>query len=533
MIIRTSTTIALGATLLFNAALVHSLSASDIPTDTPVSSLIASAKSYLAQGNANDALTFFDIAVSKDPKNYLTIFQRGATYLSLGRNAQASHDFDRVLSIKPDFEGALLQRAKIKSRSADWAAAKADYKLAGKVGTEDYLQLEQAEGAEQLAFNADKAGDWESCVGHAGTAIMVAGTSLKLRQLRAKCRFERGEVLEGTSDLQHVLQISPGSTDPHLQISSMLFYALGDTEKGMAAIRKCLHSDPESKSCRKLLKQEKKVDKTLKQVYDLKERHKFSSAVKLLEGVDDERGLIKDVKQEVAAGKESNHIHKKSPNDLYNSLIELTCELYSEMSNSKKALPYCTEALRNNPHSLHGLLSQASRQMESEDYEGAIRTLDSAREHHPSAPQIQKLLEKAHVALKRSKSKDYYKVLSVSHDADDRAIKTAYRRETKLWHPDKAAARGISKEEAEKKMSAINEAYEVLKDPELRARFDRGDDPNDLNNQGNPFQGSPFGQGAGGQQFFFRNGPHRSGGANPGGGGGFKFSSGGFQFPQG
>jgi len=47
-----------------------------------------------------------------------------------------------------------------------------------------------------------------------------------------------------------------------------------------------------------------------------------------------------------------------------------------------------------------------------------------------------------------------------------------------LYHPDKASQQGITKEEAEKKMHAINEAYEILKDPELKARFDRGDDPN-------------------------------------------------------
>ena len=96
---------------------------------------------------------------------------------------------------------------------------------------------------------------------------------------------------------------------------------------------------------------------------------------------------------------------------------------------------------------------------------------------------------------------------------------------TKEHHPDKQIAKGIPKEQAEKKMAEINEAYEVLSDPELRARFDRGDDPNSQEQQGSPFQGSPFGGGAGGgQQFFFQQG---------GGGGGFKFARGdqGFNFP--
>ena len=101
---------------------------------------------------------------------------------------------------------------------------------------------------------------------------------------------------------------------------------------------------------------------------------------------------------------------------------------------------------------------------------------------------------------------------------------------TKKFHPDKAHAQGTTKEAAEKKMAAINEAYEVLSNPESRAMFDNGDDPNSQAHQGSPFQGSPFGHGAGGQQFYFRSG---GGGGFPGGGfpgGGFKFQQGGFGF---
>ena len=181
---------------------------------------------------------------------------------------------------------------------------------------------------------------------------------------------------------------------------------------------------------------------------------------------------------------------------------------------------------------MHGLLSQAQRQLDTDDFEAAIRTLNDAKEHHGSHPKVQELLQKAHTLLKRSKQKDYYKVLGISRDADERTIKRAYRQLTKQFHPDKASSQGISPEEAQSKMAAINEAYEVLSDPELKARFDNGDDPNNPEQQGNPFHGSPFGQGQGGQQFFFRQGP---GQGFPGGGGGFKFQqgAGGFQFPGG
>lgn len=329
MIIRLSA-LALGA-LLLSSPLVCCISPSEIPSDTPISSLVSSARSFLAQGNANDALTYFDVAISRDPRNYLTIFQRGATYLSLGKNDKASQDFDKVLSIRPDFEGALLQRAKIKSRNADWLAAKEDYVRAKKTEIADFTQFEEAWGAASLASDAEKAGDWENCVGHAGTAIMVASTALTLRQLRARCRFERGEVLEGVSDLAHALQISPSAIQPHMQISTMMFYSMADADKGIEQMRKCLRSDPDSKTCSKLFRREKQLDKVLKQVSGLKEKRQFNSAVKLLVGTAEDPGLIQDVKEDVKEFKEAGHIHKNSPDELYSSLLEMACECYTEV----------------------------------------------------------------------------------------------------------------------------------------------------------------------------------------------------------
>ncbi|WP_040669399.1 DnaJ domain-containing protein, partial [Nitrolancea hollandica] len=64
--------------------------------------------------------------------------------------------------------------------------------------------------------------------------------------------------------------------------------------------------------------------------------------------------------------------------------------------------------------------------------------------------------------------KDYYKTLGVSRDADDKAIKAAYRKLARKLHPD------VSKEAgAEERLKDVNEAYEVLKDPEKRAKYDR------------------------------------------------------------
>jgi DnaJ family protein C protein 3 len=191
------------------------------------------------------------------------------------------------------------------------------------------------------------------------------------------------------------------------------------------------------------------------------------------------------------------------------------------MNNQKRAQPYCEEALQLNPTSLHGMISKAKQQLDADEFEAAINTLNEAKEHHGATDKINTMSNEAHTLLKRSKQKDYYKVLGVPRDSDERQIKKAFRKLTMQFHPDKAAAHGISADEAQKKMSSINEAYEVLSDPELRARFDQGDDPNDPQSQqgGHPFHGSPFG---GQQQFVFRQGGFP--------GGSFQFQGGGFGF---
>ncbi len=69
------------------------------------------------------------------------------------------------------------------------------------------------------------------------------------------------------------------------------------------------------------------------------------------------------------------------------------------------------------------------------------------------------------------KFQDYYEVLSVPRAADADAIKKAYRKAALKWHPDRH--QGAAKEDAEKRFKALSEAYEVLSDPEKRAKYDR------------------------------------------------------------
>ena len=103
---------------------------------------------------------------------------------------------------------------------------------------------------------------------------------------------------------------------------------------------------------------------------------------------------------------------------------------------------------------------------------------------------------------------DPYSLLGVPRNADEAAIKSAYRKLAKELHPD----RNKDKPNASERFAQVTSAYDLLSDKDKRARFDRGE----IDGDGNPTQ--PFGYGQGG------------GGRGHGGPEGFEFNQGGGDF---
>jgi DnaJ family protein C protein 7 len=85
-------------------------------------------------------------------------------------------------------------------------------------------------------------------------------------------------------------------------------------------------------------------------------------------------------------------------------------------------------------------MKRADVNLKLELYEEAVRDLEHVKTLDPSTEGLRQKLQEAKLELKKSKRKDYYKIIGVGKDATPEEVKKGYKRQALLWHPDKHAS---------------------------------------------------------------------------------------------
>ncbi|KAJ3865964.1 hypothetical protein EV359DRAFT_72110 [Lentinula novae-zelandiae] len=543
--------------------------------------LINRANALLSTGQFNDAAKVYSEAIEQSPTDYLLYYKRATAYFSLSRHNAALDDFEKVLSLTSHtFDNAHLMKARIYAKEGDFDLVRSSLdaytsslssqgRTIDSTATELLRSVDDAEKLLAKARKEKKAQLWTACADSCSSIIRdTASHSIEVRVMRAECQLAAGDVEGSVGDLTRLAVLLPPSASMELQVRiwRLSYFLLPPTQgedttsaAALAPLKSCLHYDPDSRVCLPLHRLAKALEKSFSKLEEALQKEDWRGAVNLLteSGKGKEKDLwgryeqaMKDhTSREQLLGKDAYDSSLKSkeppiplPDPFTHSprrqiLLRALCKSYTAIGTVtalRNADQWCSMLLTMDGcfEDTDAFLGRAEYLLSTEDdidtsgagssssgdgnWDEAIRLLEKAFEASGrSNRDIHSKLNQAKKKVKQRRRKDYYKVLGVDRNADDRTIKKAFRRAAKSAHPDKGGS--------EAKMAAVNEAYEVLLDPELRARFDAGEDPNDPSGGG----GHPFPGGAGGNPFahFFQ----QSGGGFPGGGaygpgqGGFKF----------
>lgn len=452
------------------------------------------AEEALYQRKYTEAVAYIKQACQLEPDNAINYYNLFKVHSRMKRTMDAISDLDRAVELDPSKVSYRNVRAQLLVSVGQCEQAVEEYKIIASTDKEKFNEND-AQNAQNCAIQISKSTqaylseDYQSVLVHVNAALMHADQALDLNFMKAEAYYHVADYYGAISETGSILKSKSSHLDAY-KVRGDSYYRLGEYDLAINHYREALKLDPEHKGC--------------------KASHKRVKAIKK-----------KDKKGDTAAASQNHkeaieHWYKATQIDNENSTYRIAAfkkiiKSYGAMGNHEEAIKHA-RFIVDAGADVEAYFVLGDAQLDGEMYEESIRTYQQAMEiaTNEEKKQVQERIRKAETALKQSKTKNYYKILGISRNANKKEIKKAYRDGALKWHPDKNAD---NKEEAEKMFQDIGEAYEVLSDDEKRGKYDRGEEV--FENQG----GGNRGHGMDAHQFF-RQHFQQSGGFGGGGGGG-------------
>jgi DnaJ homolog subfamily C member 3 len=203
-------------------------------------------------------------------------------------------------------------------------------------------------------------------------------------------------------------------------------------------LKQCLRNDPDSKPCKAAHRLLKSLDKALAKVEKLLGEDNWRGVVNAVVGTSSAEAfpgsaLLKQFDDALdehfppasAAGLRVD-ARQASPRRAY--LLRAACRAYAGLGRAAQGAPYCEQllAMEGRAEDVDGLVGRAEAHAAREEWEESVRAFERAWEASGRSDRgVMQKLQRAQRLLKQSKAKDYYKVLGVARDADDKTIKRA------------------------------------------------------------------------------------------------------------
>ncbi|XP_049419489.1 dnaJ homolog subfamily C member 7-like [Epinephelus fuscoguttatus] len=428
------------------------------------------AEGFKEQGNAfyskkdySEAFNYYTKAIDASPKTASYYGNRAATLMMLCRFREALEDSQQAVRLDDCFMKGHLREGKCHLLLGNAMAASRCFQKVLELDPSNREAQQENKTASMLVeyermadFGFEKR-DFRKVVYCMDRALAVASACHRFKILKAECLALLGRYPEAQSVASDILRMDSTNADA-LYVRGLCLYYEDCIDKAVQFFVQALRMAPDHEKARLACRNAKALKAKKEEGNQAFKSCNYEAAYQLYT-----EALTID------------------PNNIKTN-AKLYCNRATagvKLQKLDKAIEDCTNAIKLDDTYIKAYLRRAQCYMNTEQYEEAVRDYEKVYQTEKTSDH-KHLLKTAQLELKKSKRKDYYKVLGVGKNATEDEIKKAYRKRALMHHPDRhsAATPEVQKEE-EKKFKEVGEAFTVLSDPKKKIRYDSGHDLED------------------------------------------------------
>ncbi|KAK8783768.1 hypothetical protein V5799_009867, partial [Amblyomma americanum] len=379
-----------------------------------------------SQQKYDEAVRCYTEAIELDGCNVAYVNNRSACYMMLGNYRAALDDCRLALQKDPRNAKSLLREVKCHVALGDLGSAKRSLQLIRELDAQGFAQarlhkteiarlLKTVEILEHFLGEADKAyeaQDYEKVIYCMDRVLQHAVSCTRCEVLKAESLALLKKLTGAREIADNIMRAEPTNADA-VYVRGLCFYYEDNIEKAIQHFQQVLRLAPDHP----------KASVAYKRARLLKSKK------------DEGNEAFNGGKYEEAFNIYTSALEVDPRNNLANSKLYFNrATVCSKLNKLNQTVEDCTTAISLNEDYVKAYMRRAKTYMDLEMYEEAVRDYecifrkDQTREN-------KRLLDQAKLALKKSKCKDYYKVLGIPKDATVDDIKKAYRKRALLHHP--------------------------------------------------------------------------------------------------
>lgn len=412
----------------------------------------------------NSALPLYTEAISICPDVASYYNNRSACFMMLNRFHEALEDARQAVKLDPTSVKGYVRLLKCAIAmgdivTAENAAAQLEKLNDGNnTGANEIKSLERLKHFEVESQKAYAKKDYRKVVYCMDRCLDEAPTCSRYKTTKAECLAFLGRYSEARDIANNILHLDKGNADAIYVRGICLFYE-DNIDNAFSHFQQVLRLAPDHAKAMEIYKRAKLLKK---------KKDDGNAAYK--------SGRMQEAYDLYTEALNIDPLNKKTNAKLYFN----RANVLSQQNKLKEAVENCSMAIKLDDTYMKALLRRAKCYMDLGEYESAVQDYEKINKIDKSRDN-RRLLQEAKMALKRSKRKDYYKILGIERNATDDEIKKAYRKRALIHHPDRHAnASENEKKEQEVKFKELGEAYGVLSDPKKKGRYDSGQDLEDF-----------------------------------------------------